>query len=55
MEFQKPKTVWVWHVFGKDDNGSLLSVALPRDVSWWKRLVCRFFLGSVWDRPLETR
>lgn len=41
-----PKATWVWHVFGYN----LWVVRLNIDVPWWRRMLTRILLGSVWER-----
>ena len=49
---EKP-TLWIWHVFGRttDTHGNdetLLVAYLKFPVPWWRRLITRIFMGSVW-------
>ena len=41
---QRPLT-WKWDFLG---DGRSLVVVMDRDVSWFKRMACRFFFGSKW-------
>ena len=46
----KPKVIWIWHVFGKSDP-VLMRVELRFPVPFWRRMLTRIFLGSVWEKP----
>ena len=39
-------TIWIWDVVG--DN--LIVVKLPKEVSWFKRIRTKLFLGSKWKK-----
>jgi hypothetical protein len=39
-------TIWIWDVVG----GGLIVVKLPREVSWFKRIRTKIFLGSTWKK-----
>ena len=51
---QLPKPVqWIWYVFGKDNNteggmDALMVCEIRFNVPWWRRLITRIFMGSVW-------
>lgn len=46
LTFAKPAVVR-WHVFGNTPN--YLSVDLQAKPTWWRKLLTRIFLGSVWE------
>lgn len=46
MTIAKPPVVR-WHVFGNTPN--YLSVDLQAKPTWWRKLLTRIFLGSVWE------
>lgn len=47
-------TLWHWDVFGVHmHNGipiHLMHVSTPFEIPWWRRTLCRIFLGSTFTR-----
>ena len=49
----EPKTAWVWYVFGKGPGSyHLMVVSIPAGLHLplWRRIVCRIFMGSRFER-----
>lgn len=47
--YSPPKDTWDWDVFGQ----GLLLVRLTFEVPWWRIILTKIFLGSVWTRIKE--
>ena len=46
VHMKQDSTVWIWDVVG--DN--LLTVKVPKEVSWKRRLITKLILGSKWTK-----